>query len=155
MICPACHGSGRRLRADPHDGLWRPWRLRAEWIPCADCGGSGRIHCCEGERATPGDERRAAAELFRRAGENSSLLPGARAGLQRLGIDAAIAERAPAAGDIVVCTRLVGAKILPDNRIGACAHCGAAIQFRPVVAAMPATRLCLFCALDRTKGGDA
>jgi hypothetical protein len=43
MICPACHGTGKR----PDDAQQRP---------CSDCGGSGFAHCCEGERCQPGEE---------------------------------------------------------------------------------------------------
>jgi DnaJ-class molecular chaperone len=52
MICETCHGSGvvrKRERLIPGTDLVE---VRVE--PCPDCGGSGRAHCCEGER--PGNE---------------------------------------------------------------------------------------------------
>jgi hypothetical protein len=45
MICPKCHGSGAFFVWDRGDGL----------RPCLDCGGRGRINCCEGEQAQPGE----------------------------------------------------------------------------------------------------
>ncbi len=52
MNCPTCYGIGELLV--DKDG--RPVsRLRdaASMIACPECGGCGKIHCCEGERAQP------------------------------------------------------------------------------------------------------
>jgi len=74
MICQTCHGTGR---GDPEDtkaraavvrnasplvtrAMWHFWRTlderRAKELPCPDCGGSGRMHCCDGLRAQPDDK---------------------------------------------------------------------------------------------------
>jgi len=53
MICPYCHGTGR------HD----PPSL----LPCDACGGTGRLHCCDGLREQPEKIREAlGARLVRR-----------------------------------------------------------------------------------------
>jgi hypothetical protein len=44
MKCETCHGVGTR----PVTGM--PAYMR---LPCADCGGSGLVHCCAGECAQP------------------------------------------------------------------------------------------------------
>lgn len=52
MNCPTCFGIGEVLI--DKDG--RPVsRLRdaATMIACTECGGCGKIHCCEGDRAQP------------------------------------------------------------------------------------------------------
>ena len=52
MNCPTCFGIGELLV--DKDG--RPVsRLRdaAMMISCTECGGCGKIHCCEGDRAQP------------------------------------------------------------------------------------------------------
>jgi hypothetical protein len=59
MICERCHGHG--TRPNPELVVVRTaYGARIEnphgqpiWIPCEDCGGSGRTHCCEGEQAQP------------------------------------------------------------------------------------------------------
>ena len=38
--CEPCHGTGRLIR-------------RGIQITCGECGGCGRVHCCEGEQAQP------------------------------------------------------------------------------------------------------
>lgn len=38
MRCPPCHGTGK-IGPNP--------------VPCDDCGGTGIVHCCEGERPNP------------------------------------------------------------------------------------------------------
>lgn len=38
--CDPCHGTGRRI-------------TRGIQVTCGDCGGCGRVHCCEGEQAQP------------------------------------------------------------------------------------------------------
>ena len=52
MICTTCDGKGRVPK--------HPKRLRElapllfeERVPCPDCGGTGRMHCCEGLREQP------------------------------------------------------------------------------------------------------
>ena len=52
MICPTCFGIVELLI--DKDG--RPVsRLRdaASMIVCPECGGCGKVHCCEGERTQP------------------------------------------------------------------------------------------------------
>jgi hypothetical protein len=46
MICPECHGSGRRRLG----GLPNAPAATGEAMPCLECGGCGIVHCCEGER---------------------------------------------------------------------------------------------------------
>lgn len=65
MICDSCHGTGwikRELR-DPLPVAEEPRQpghppvfieIIAIRAPCPECGGSGRSHCCEGER--PGND---------------------------------------------------------------------------------------------------
>jgi hypothetical protein len=43
MRCPKCAGIGSLIE------IARGWRL----IPCPDCGGSGIVHCCEGDSIQP------------------------------------------------------------------------------------------------------
>jgi hypothetical protein len=56
MICPACHGHGKRLNPalpvtrDDYTGTVRvsnPTRLPL-LVLCEDCQGNGTAHCCDG-----------------------------------------------------------------------------------------------------------
>lgn len=56
MICETCHGTGRQYRdslpvtgAMPGDPDVAPGS-GSVFEPCADCGGYGIVHCCEGDR---------------------------------------------------------------------------------------------------------
>ena len=62
MLCDYCHGSGRR-QGSTRDG----YRVS---IFCVVCGGSGRLHCCDGERAQPD------AKATSPAGPRLSRFPG-------------------------------------------------------------------------------
>ena len=46
--------------------------------------------------------------------------------------------------DIVVCARLTSPLMMPDNKIGFCAECGEAIQYRPHVPKSP-RKMCMEC----------
>lgn len=61
MICDSCHGTGwirHELREpipirEEAQGPGRPnviIEAIAIRLPCPECGGAGRSHCCEGER---------------------------------------------------------------------------------------------------------
>jgi hypothetical protein len=47
MICPECHGSGKRAPANTTDASLP---AGGDALPCPECGGCGIVHCCEGER---------------------------------------------------------------------------------------------------------
>jgi hypothetical protein len=55
----------------------------------------------------------------------------------------------PGEADFVVCMRYTAPEqlILPDNALGACAHCNHAIQFRPDLPASP-TKICWLCSIE-------
>lgn len=46
MICPRCQYRGR-----PGFVLFYTGPNEYVWIPCPDCGGTQRAHCCEGDNA--------------------------------------------------------------------------------------------------------
>ena len=58
MICDTCKGSGQV----PEVGRWGPWLIQGH-KPCADCGGFGIIHCCEGDQAQPSDSAKELVEV--------------------------------------------------------------------------------------------
>ena len=45
MRCTFCDGTGK---AHPGSMDWSP-----DGLPCPDCGGTGILHCCEGEQCQP------------------------------------------------------------------------------------------------------
>lgn len=50
MICPRCHGTGKVTR----ERRVAIVRQTFQWEEiCPDCLGSGRQHCCDGEREQP------------------------------------------------------------------------------------------------------
>lgn len=52
MICETCHGAGylpARVLDNQRRGAWVK-------LPCTDCGGSGIVHCCEGDRMTEDED---------------------------------------------------------------------------------------------------
>ena len=61
MICPICDGKGLIV-------------IRGQVQPCEDCGGQGRIHCCEGLQAQPEPQVAQASRngIAKRAGSRSS-----------------------------------------------------------------------------------
>jgi DnaJ-class molecular chaperone len=52
MNCSTCFGIGEVL-VDERGEVVSRLRDAAMMVPCPDCGGSGKIHCCEGDRAEP------------------------------------------------------------------------------------------------------
>jgi DnaJ-class molecular chaperone len=65
MICPTCHGEHYLVLPYAQHGL-----VMAV-VPCPDCGGHGRVHCCDGQRAQPDEKpvhRRKVAETSKRKG---------------------------------------------------------------------------------------
>lgn len=49
MICDSCHGTGMAL-IDKRGRIVSRLHDAETAVPCPECGGSGRSHCCEGER---------------------------------------------------------------------------------------------------------
>jgi DnaJ-class molecular chaperone len=49
--CLPCRGTGKIVVREERNA-WNQVYLR-ETRPCGECGGSGRVHCCEGEQAQP------------------------------------------------------------------------------------------------------
>lgn len=51
-LCMTCYGIGECLVDENRQPVTR---LRDGWsfAPCPDCGGCGRVHCCEGEITQP------------------------------------------------------------------------------------------------------
>jgi hypothetical protein len=57
----------------------------------------------------------------------------------------------PDDAEFLVCMKVEGELILPDNATGTCSTCSAAIQFRPAALLKPKlTRVCVECALAMT-----
>jgi hypothetical protein len=56
----------------------------------------------------------------------------------------------------IVCARIDPGQglMLPDNRVGTCNDCGAAVQFRPDVP-RKMTKVCIGCWAIRQSGGNA
>ena len=53
MICETCHDGGMVL-IDRQGQIVKRFKLGDfRLVPCPDCGGSRRTHCCEGERPAP------------------------------------------------------------------------------------------------------
>ena len=55
MNCPTCFGIGELL-IDKDGRTVSRLRDAASMIVCPECGGCGKVHCCEGERAQPEGE---------------------------------------------------------------------------------------------------
>lgn len=55
MICDECDGSGKIKIGEPMIIDGEPMRFNGhimyfdKWVPCDVCGGTGRVHCCEGD----------------------------------------------------------------------------------------------------------
>lgn len=64
-------------------------------------------------------------------------------------------ERARTAYDFIVCRRLEGGLLLPDNLTGVCCDCRHLIQYRPDILLLLPPKICMQCALDRVQGGSA
>jgi hypothetical protein len=52
MNCPTCFGIGELLIDEDGKAVSR-LRDAVKMISCLECGGCGKIHCCEGDRARP------------------------------------------------------------------------------------------------------
>lgn len=60
MICETCHGEGwiwfdhiEGVGILTRDPILAPRTPKTRRMPCPDCGGCGRAHCCEGDREQP------------------------------------------------------------------------------------------------------
>jgi DnaJ-class molecular chaperone len=65
MICPTCHGE-RMVREEYLILPYNTHGVITAVVLCPECGGFGRVHCCEGLREQPEQ----ANEYRRRRGAN-------------------------------------------------------------------------------------
>lgn len=56
MVCERCHGTGYPAPRYVEVEGEAPRLVRDAQLPCPDCGGCGRLHCCDGLHEQPEEE---------------------------------------------------------------------------------------------------